>query len=354
MEKQRLKNKKAKMNNGITLIALVITIIVLLILAGVTIATLTGENGILTRASEASRESGKSQVIEEARVDILAKQTEKSGKSPTADELEQILTPKYGTLSDEENILDRTLTTADGYQIPVKDIWNGTIAEEIKTPISKTNSYVGYYADIDGNGEVDGVIYADLAMGNTGSGGSGAYTYTIPTESATNLKDYYIKETDHEEIGFGIKDVISPMEDTNGTDRFYVMALTDVGKYSWYSNTDNLGTLNTKNEFGEGKTNTESIIELWNNDSNKDEEKDIWGQIKEGWFVPSSDEWSAFKGELGINKDNYDKKGLSDGYWSSSLSSLIPNFVSYISFDSDAYGASGAGLSHNFRLSTTF
>ena len=40
-------------NKGITLIALVITIIVLLILAGVTIATLTGENGILTRASEA-------------------------------------------------------------------------------------------------------------------------------------------------------------------------------------------------------------------------------------------------------------------------------------------------------------
>ena len=38
---------------GITLIALVITIIVLLILAGVSIATLTGENGILNRAKEA-------------------------------------------------------------------------------------------------------------------------------------------------------------------------------------------------------------------------------------------------------------------------------------------------------------
>lgn len=38
---------------GITLIALVITIIVLLILAGVTIATLTGENGILTKATQA-------------------------------------------------------------------------------------------------------------------------------------------------------------------------------------------------------------------------------------------------------------------------------------------------------------
>ena len=36
--------KRVKRNNGITLIALVITIIVLLILAGVAIATLTGEN----------------------------------------------------------------------------------------------------------------------------------------------------------------------------------------------------------------------------------------------------------------------------------------------------------------------
>ena len=42
-----------KRQNGITLIALVITIIVLLILAGVSIAMLTGENGILNQAQEA-------------------------------------------------------------------------------------------------------------------------------------------------------------------------------------------------------------------------------------------------------------------------------------------------------------
>lgn len=52
MKNQKKKEKISNMR-GITLIALVITIIVLLILAGVTIATLTGENGILTRASEA-------------------------------------------------------------------------------------------------------------------------------------------------------------------------------------------------------------------------------------------------------------------------------------------------------------
>ena len=44
-------------SNGITLIALVITIIVLLILAGVTIATLMGDNGILTKANDAKRET---------------------------------------------------------------------------------------------------------------------------------------------------------------------------------------------------------------------------------------------------------------------------------------------------------
>ena len=46
-----------KDQKGITLIALVITIIVLLILAGVAIAMLSGDNGILKRASESSIET---------------------------------------------------------------------------------------------------------------------------------------------------------------------------------------------------------------------------------------------------------------------------------------------------------
>ncbi len=43
-------------DKGITLVALVITIIVLLILAGITIASLSGENGILKRAAQAKYE----------------------------------------------------------------------------------------------------------------------------------------------------------------------------------------------------------------------------------------------------------------------------------------------------------
>ena len=67
-----------KKQEGITLIALVITIIVLLILAGVTIAMLTGENGLLTRASstQTAVEEGKARdvvslAINEVKIDIL-------------------------------------------------------------------------------------------------------------------------------------------------------------------------------------------------------------------------------------------------------------------------------------------
>ena len=53
-----------KKENGITLIALVITIIVLLILAAVTIAMLTGENGILTKATKSSKDTRESAIKE--------------------------------------------------------------------------------------------------------------------------------------------------------------------------------------------------------------------------------------------------------------------------------------------------
>ena len=46
------KKEKVKRNSAITLIALIITIIVLLILAGVTINMIAGENGIFGKANE--------------------------------------------------------------------------------------------------------------------------------------------------------------------------------------------------------------------------------------------------------------------------------------------------------------
>ena len=51
------RKKQIKESKGITLIALVVTIIILLILVGVSILTLTGENGILTKATQSKEEN---------------------------------------------------------------------------------------------------------------------------------------------------------------------------------------------------------------------------------------------------------------------------------------------------------
>jgi len=68
----QIKNRKLKVNNkGITLIALVITIIVLLILAGVAIATLTGDNGILTKAASSKEKTDKASAEEAVKLEYL-------------------------------------------------------------------------------------------------------------------------------------------------------------------------------------------------------------------------------------------------------------------------------------------
>lgn len=73
-------NQTQLFTKGITLIALVITIIVLLILAGISIATLTGENGILSKASKAEEETIKAQLKEEIEMAIMEIQMEEIEK----------------------------------------------------------------------------------------------------------------------------------------------------------------------------------------------------------------------------------------------------------------------------------
>ncbi len=85
-EKNKKKLKKEGIK-GITLIALVITIIVLLILAGVSIATLTGDNGILTKATTAKEETEKASEEEQRQLAQLnaTMHTENTEKYKTED-----------------------------------------------------------------------------------------------------------------------------------------------------------------------------------------------------------------------------------------------------------------------------
>ena len=70
---------KIKQTKGITLIALVITIIVLLILAGVAISMLTGENGILKQATSAKDKTDKSEFEEQVKLAVMASKVNDKG-----------------------------------------------------------------------------------------------------------------------------------------------------------------------------------------------------------------------------------------------------------------------------------
>ena len=76
---------------GITLIALAVTIIVMLILAGVTMAALTSENGIINQASKVKETSKVAKTEEEAKLEysnlILEKQMEGHGEETNLDDV---------------------------------------------------------------------------------------------------------------------------------------------------------------------------------------------------------------------------------------------------------------------------
>lgn len=78
----KIGGEQMKRNQGITLIALVITIIVLLILAGVTISLVIGDNGILNRATEAGEEYIKASIKEEIELAIMDINAELATKNP--------------------------------------------------------------------------------------------------------------------------------------------------------------------------------------------------------------------------------------------------------------------------------
>ena len=227
--------------------------------------------------------------------------------------------------------------------------------------ITSTNDYRGYYADVDSDGYVDGIIYADLAHSESGEWGTnGTYSYSVQT----GLKEYTISsDTYKENEGYGEQKVITLKPGSTGNSRFYVMALENYkegsfeaendngyesGTYYWYKEASgNMDPIITSEDFGEGKENTRKMIAKWNAagtsegylDSPQDDH-DIWKHIQieygKGWYIPSLGEWTAFadyfsskeenkltsnyeSGSYVANSGNYNSLyGLSNYYWSSS------------------------------------
>ena len=132
VRKEKSKDMKMKVNRikkleekrGITLIALVITIIVLLILAGVTIATLTGDNGILTKAQEASEDTKRANAEEQVKLAVAASigTDGKINMDTLNNELKKIdnLTYKGSPISDSNKITSLPDTVnVDGYDVTI-------------------------------------------------------------------------------------------------------------------------------------------------------------------------------------------------------------------------------------------
>ena len=152
-----IKNKRDK---GITLIALVVTIIVLLILAGISIQMLVGEGGILTNAREASDKTGRADVIEMARLDVLDEQASNQGilkESKFKDILARYF--DYDTKTDIPDDLSKlTLTTKDGKynDILASEIYSGILSNKNVLTAEELASQTKGAEDGSGEGSIIG------------------------------------------------------------------------------------------------------------------------------------------------------------------------------------------------------
>lgn len=100
-----------KKENGITLIALVITIIVLLILAGVSIAMLTGDNGILNKATDASEKTLAAEAEEAIKLAVNVVLANKLDPSVTDSSKKEINFTNINAANNDSNV---TLTEGTG------------------------------------------------------------------------------------------------------------------------------------------------------------------------------------------------------------------------------------------------
>ena len=184
-----------------------------------------------------------------------------------------------------------------------------TYTVTVKNPTFTGDSGVGYYADTDGDGTPDGIIFEDFKKG--GSGSWGGTSYTVST--VTGLKEYYISQTNYKGP-FGTKNVLSARG--SGNARFNVMALSDYNNSATYT-----------------FTNAKSITS---------------GE----WRVPTKIEWAAFGGELGITTSNYSGYGLKATYWSSSA--YINSGGYCVGFSTGTFVNGNSYYLYPLRLARTF
>ena len=107
-------------NRGITLIALVISIIVLLILAGISISMLSGDNGILQKTTSAKKSTENSQIQEQINLAYHSALVDGRGEV-TESSLENELKKEFGKVELDEGWLDKE-SEAEKWRITIDGI----------------------------------------------------------------------------------------------------------------------------------------------------------------------------------------------------------------------------------------
>lgn len=165
---------------GITLIALIVTIIVLLLLAGITISAIKGNSGIVSRADESKSQTERKEVIEKARLTISDKVVNNGGNELTRSELKEIL-EKYFIEVPEDYTMETELTTKSeygNYKIKISEVYDRgvVLASEEGTSnsvaTSPTTSSTGNNGSMSNSGNTSGKTNTSVNNGNATNGGS--------------------------------------------------------------------------------------------------------------------------------------------------------------------------------------
>ena len=176
MEQKRMQ----KNSKGITLIALVITIIVLLILAGVTIATLTGDNGILTQAGKAKDKTTEAESIERVQVEVAG--------SYGID----------GTIDKDQ--LNKNLGNIAGLKIGESNFGGENIVKELPATVTLN----GYDIGIDANGGVEKIpeIIAKIRANPQAYYGKKVTNYKASDSDTNTYRIFYVDKDNYFKDGY--------------------------------------------------------------------------------------------------------------------------------------------------------
>ena len=166
MEEKEMKKKQKSLiekvnEKGITLIALVVTIVVLLILAGVTIATLTGDNGILKKTSDASEKTKEANAREQVQL-AVAGSLRTDGNIDT-DDLNTELSKIEGLTSGTPISGLPATVVIDGNNVIIREDGSVVVSEWTQTGYEITNGeitvkvgdYVLNYDEETGNTQIE-------------------------------------------------------------------------------------------------------------------------------------------------------------------------------------------------------